>query len=204
MEKKTFPFEIVISGMSGRFPESANLEEFRDNLFNGVDMVTEDDRRWKGEMFEMPHRMGKLKELDKFDAGFFGVHGKQTNTMDPRLRILLEVVHEAVLDAGVNPTSIRGSQTGVFIGAGGEEARFIWSQTEGSSGYITTGCSMSMFANRVSFNFDFKGPSFPIDTACSSGLLALQQAVLAMRGGLCDAAIVASVHTCIEPETTLQ
>ncbi|CAG7687282.1 unnamed protein product, partial [Allacma fusca] len=113
MEKKTFPFEIVISGMSGRLPESANLEEFRHNLFNGVDMVTEDDRRWKGEMFEMPHRMGKLKELDKFDAGFFGVHGKQTNTMDPRLRILLEVVHEAVLDAGVNPTSIRGSQTDV-------------------------------------------------------------------------------------------
>ncbi|CAG7826501.1 unnamed protein product [Allacma fusca] len=103
--------EIAISGISARLPESDNLQEFQDNLFQGVDMITDDGRRWSPGLHGLPARSGKLKELDKFDATFFGVHAKQANFMDPQLRMLLELTYEAILDAGVNPTTIRGSRT---------------------------------------------------------------------------------------------
>ncbi len=93
--------DIVISGISCRLPESDNMEEFGQNLFNGVDMVTDDGRRWTPGLFGLPTRCGKLKELDKFDATFFGVHAKQANFMDPQLRILLELTYEAIVDAGM-------------------------------------------------------------------------------------------------------
>ena len=92
--------EIVISGMSGRFPESDSIDEFADNLFNHVDMITEDDRRWPIGLFGLPARAGKIRELSKFDAQFFGVHGKQADMMDPQVRMLLELTHESICDAG--------------------------------------------------------------------------------------------------------
>lgn len=92
--------DIVISGISGRFPESDNTDEFADNLLNGVDMITEDDRRWPLGLYGLPTRAGKIKDLSKFDAQFFGVHGKQANLMDPQARMLLELTYEAICDAG--------------------------------------------------------------------------------------------------------
>jgi len=119
--------ELVISGISCRLPESENMEEFSENLFNGVDMITDDGRRWTPGLFGLPARTGKLKDLDKFDATFFGVHAKQANLMDPQLRILLELTHEAITDSGINPSTIRGSRTGVFIGASASETDEAWS-----------------------------------------------------------------------------
>jgi len=107
--------ELVISGISGRLPESENMEEFGSNLFNGVDMITGDGRRWTPGLFGLPARSGKIKELDKFDATFFNVHAKQSHLMDPQLRILLELTYEAIIDAGINPSTIRGSKTGQFL-----------------------------------------------------------------------------------------
>uniref|UniRef100_A0A4X2LHQ6 Fatty acid synthase n=1 Tax=Vombatus ursinus TaxID=29139 RepID=A0A4X2LHQ6_VOMUR len=92
--------EVVIAGMAGRFPKSENLQEFWDNLIGGVDMVTDDDRRWKAGLYGLPKRSGKLKDLSKFDASFFGVHPIQAHTMDPQLRLLLEVTYEAIVDGG--------------------------------------------------------------------------------------------------------
>jgi hypothetical protein len=104
--------ELVISGISARLPEAENMEEFGTNLFNGVDMITDDGRRWTPGLFGLPTRCGKIKELDKFDATFFNVHAKQSHLMDPQLRMLLELTYEAIIDAGVNPTTVRGSRTG--------------------------------------------------------------------------------------------
>jgi fatty acid synthase len=81
-----------------------------------IDMVDDDERRWKHTNTEIPRRMGKVADLEKFDATFFGVHYKQCHTMDPQGRLLIEHAYEAILDAGVSPRSIRGSRTGVFIG----------------------------------------------------------------------------------------
>ncbi|XP_053392677.1 fatty acid synthase-like [Mercenaria mercenaria] len=197
--------EVVISGVSCRLPQSDNMEEFKENLMGGVDMVTEDDSRWKPGLYGLPKRSGKLKDLSKFDASFFGVHPKQANSMDPQLRILLEVTYEAIVDAGINPEDIRGSKTGVFIGASASESHDAWSmEVENTVGYAMTGCTRSMFANRLSYFFDFKGPSYAIDTACSSSLLALDQALHSIRSGQCDAAIVGGANLCLRPAVAVQ
>ncbi|MED6265108.1 hypothetical protein CHARACLAT_022041 [Characodon lateralis] len=197
--------EIVIAGISGRLPESDNLEEFWENLINGVDMVTEDDRRWTPGLYGLPKRNGKLKDISHFDAPFFGVHPKQANTMDPQLRLMLEVAYEAIVDGGLNPSTMRGSRTGVYIGVSGSEAGEAFSRDpEELLGYSMTGCQRAMLANRLSYFFDFKGPSITIDTACSSSLLALENAFHAIRQGHIDAALVGGVNLLLKPNTSVQ
>uniref|UniRef100_A0A1I8BMW0 Fatty acid synthase n=1 Tax=Meloidogyne hapla TaxID=6305 RepID=A0A1I8BMW0_MELHA len=170
--------EIVISGVSGRFPRS---------------------------LYGLPKRHGKLKELNKFDAQFFSVTPKQANYMDPQVRILLEVAFEAMLDAGVNPVELRGSRTGVFVGCSASETGGALTQDPDIvTGYTLTGCVRSMFSNRLSFAFDLRGPSFSVDTACSSSLLAMQLAIDAIRQEQCDAAIVAGAHLTLTPTAALQ
>ncbi|XP_053308944.1 fatty acid synthase [Spea bombifrons] len=197
--------DIVIAGIAGRLPESDNLQEFWENLIGGVDMVTEDDRRWKPGLYGLPTRNGKLKEISKFDASFFGVHPKQAHTMDPQLRLLLEVCYEAVVDGGINPSDLRGTNTGVWVGVSGSEAAEAFSRDpEELVGYSMTGCQRAMFANRISYFFDLKGPSLAIDTACSSSLLALENAYQAIHHGQCDAAIVGGVNLLLKPNTSVQ
>lgn len=197
--------DIVIAGIAGRLPESDNLQEFWENLLNGVDMVTEDDRRWKPGLYGLPLRNGKLKDISKFDASFFGVHPKQAHTMDPQLRLLLEMSYEAILDGGINPTLLRGTNTGVWVGVSGSEAGEAFSRDpEELLGYSMTGCQRAMFANRISYFFDFKGPSLAIDTACSSSLLALENAFKAIHHGECDSAIIGGVNLLCKPNTSVQ
>ncbi|XP_008826418.1 fatty acid synthase [Nannospalax galili] len=197
--------EVVIAGMSGKLPESENLQEFWDNLIGGVDMVTDDDRRWKAGLYGLPKRSGKLKDLSKFDASFFGVHPKQAHTMDPQLRLLLEVSYEAIVDGGINPASLRGTHTGVWVGVSGSEASEALSRDpETLLGYSMVGCQRAMMANRLSFFFDFKGPSLALDTACSSSLLALQNAYQAIRSGECPAALVGGINVLLKPNTSVQ
>nr|WLV27769.1 fatty acid synthase [Panonychus citri] len=168
-------------------------------------MITEDDRRWPLGLYGLPTRSGKIKDLSKFDAQFFGVHGKQANLMDPQARMLLELTYEALADAGVNPHSLRGTRTGVYVGASVSEVEEGLAQDVSKvSGYALTGCSRSMFANRISYTFDFQGPSYAIDTACSSSFLAFQQALLGLRSGQCDQAIVGGVSICLRPVSALQ
>lgn len=197
--------DIVVAGISGRFPESNNIEEFWENLINGVDMVTEDDRRWKPGLYGLPHRNGKLKDLGHFDATFFGVHPKQAHTMDPQLRLLLEISYEAILDGGIIPMEMRGSRTGVYIGVSGSEAGEAFSKDpEELLGYSMTGCQRAMLANRLSYFFNFNGPSTTIDTACSSSLLALENAFHDLRSGHCDSALVGGVNLLLKPNTSVQ
>uniref|UniRef100_A0AAN0MN29 Fatty acid synthase n=1 Tax=Bubalus bubalis TaxID=89462 RepID=A0AAN0MN29_BUBBU len=197
--------QVVITGMSGKLPESENLEEFWANLIGGVDMVTDDDRRWKAGLYGLPRRSGKLIDLSRFDASFFGVHPKQAHNMDPQLRLLLEVTYEAIVDAGINPASIRGTNTGVWVGVSGSEASEALSRDpETLVGYSMVGCQRAMLANRLSFFFDFKGPSITLDTACSSSLLALQRAYQAIQRGECAMAIVGGVNILLKPNTSVQ
>lgn len=108
--------EVVISGISGRFPNSANIAEFAYNLYNKIDMVDDLETRWKHIDPEIPKNLGKTVNLNKFDASFFSVNNRQAYFMDPQCRCLLEHSYEAILDAGINPKLLRGSRTGVFIG----------------------------------------------------------------------------------------
>ena len=132
--------KIVISGISGRFPNSNNMREFSDNLYNKVDMVNDDERRWRHTNVSIPKRSGKINHLEKFDATFFGIPNKQAQTMDPQGRLTLEHAYEAVLDAGINPRSLRGSRTGVFIGCCFNESEHnVYSLKNSSGGTGLTG-----------------------------------------------------------------
>uniref|UniRef100_A0A1I8NSS5 Fatty acid synthase n=1 Tax=Stomoxys calcitrans TaxID=35570 RepID=A0A1I8NSS5_STOCA len=199
--------DIAITGFSGRLPESSNIEEFKQNLFEGVDMVNDDPRRWEKGLYGLPERMGKIKDddLEHFDQQFFSVHQKQAECMDPQMRMLLECTYEAIIDAGVNPSEIRGSRTGVYVGVSSSETEQYWmADPERVNGYGLTGCARAMFPNRVSFTFDFKGPSYSVDTACSSSLYAMEQAFSDMRAGKCDSAIVAGLGVLLKPTMSLQ
>ncbi|XP_063877296.1 fatty acid synthase-like isoform X1 [Scylla paramamosain] len=196
---------VVVSGMSGRFPESASVDEFAHNLYSGIDMVTEDDRRWTPGVHGLPKRSGKLPDLAHFDSSFFSVSPRQAHAMDPQLRILLELTYEAIVDAGYNPSELRGRRIGVYVGVSSSESEEAWTADPANvSGYALTGCCRAMFANRISFTFDFKGPSFAIDTACSSSMVALQEAWAAVSGDEVEAAIVAGTNLTLKPQNSMQ
>lgn len=113
---------------TGRFPESENIDELKEKLFNGVDLITADDRRWPKGMWGNPERMGKLVSIEKLDATFFGISAKQAHVMDPQSRILLEAAYECIIDAGYNPVEVRGSNTGVYIGVSESETMALLMQ----------------------------------------------------------------------------
>ena len=107
---------IVISGISGRFPESNNIQEFWENLLKGEAMNSVDDSRWPVGLLALPPKSGKIPDVSKFDNEFFGFSDQEANWMDPQTRKLHETVYEAILDSGNDPDHFSGSKTGVYIG----------------------------------------------------------------------------------------
>lgn len=192
--------ELVIAGLSGRYPESDNVTEFKENLLNKVNMVTVDNRRWEPGYWNLPPYMGKIKDLTKFDAEFFGIHSKAAESTDPQLRLLLEVAYEAIVDAGESLTSMKGTRTGVYIGVTGSEAEHAWMGR--SNEYVITGVPHTIIPNRISFFFDLRGPSCAYDTACSTSIVTMEAACLHMRSGVIDQAIVGAVNLIMRPHTT--
>ena len=118
--------EVVITGISGRFPDCDNVNELKEKLLNKVDLVTDNYSRWKIDHEEIPRDGGKVPRLFKFDALFFGVHYKQARTMDAMCRMLLEHAYEAIIDAGVTPKQIRGTNTGVVVAVCVSESEKTW------------------------------------------------------------------------------
>lgn len=153
---------------------------------------------------QVPKMLGKISNLEKFDATFFGIHSKQADVMDPQSRLLLEHTYEAIIDAGVNPKNLRGTKTGVFIGATYSESEKTWLYEEQDSGFGLAGVSRAMFCNRISHWLDLTGPSFTIDAACSSSLTAVEQAYRSIKDGYCEAAIVGGSTICLQPYMSMQ
>ncbi|XP_055642546.1 fatty acid synthase-like [Toxorhynchites rutilus septentrionalis] len=196
---------VVLAGISGRFPQTDNMRDFARNLYEKRDLVDDRELRWKHIMPDVPKRTGKVNNLDRFDWEFFGVDRLQRDTMDPQQRMLIEHTYEAILDAGVNPESIRGSRTGVFCGICFSETEVrMYYKACPPDGLGLLGCAKSQMANRVSYMMDFKGPSFVVDTACSSSMYALDIAYRSMMNGECDAAIVMGCNLTLHPYITYQ
>nr|XP_037286078.1 fatty acid synthase-like [Rhipicephalus microplus] len=191
---------IVISGFSAYFPQADHLVEFKEKLYAGVDMVTEDDLRWPPGHLGLPTRHGKIRDLSRFDAQFFSTHPKQAQLLDPQIRLLLETSYEAIVDAGYDPESLRGRPIGVFIGVSTSETSDAWrANAQRADAYGLLASCHALFANRISYALDFHGPSMAVDTACSSTMTALHEAVLALRSGRCEAAIVGGSNITLEP-----
>ncbi|XP_044764314.1 fatty acid synthase-like [Coccinella septempunctata] len=197
--------EVCITGLSGVFPNSRNVHEFRDNLMNKIDMVDGDFRRWRPFHPEIPQRTGKVYDVEKFDAGFFGIHHKQAQSMDPMMRIFLEKAIEAIYDAGLNPSELEGTNTGVFIGCCFAESEAYWFYNElEPNNFAITGCTRSMIARRLAYYLKLKGISHVTDTACSSSSYAVENAYRAIRTGQCDMAIVGGTNLTLHPFVSLQ
>ncbi|KAJ8030667.1 Fatty acid synthase [Holothuria leucospilota] len=145
-----------------------------------------------------------LKTLSTFDASFFGMLPVEANTTDPQLRILLEVAYEAIVDGGFNPRELKGSNTGVYIGSSYADANIVFCQgLDAEGGSALTGLVPALIANRLSYFFDFKGPSYTSDAACATGLLVLEMAFKDVLNGKCDYALVGAVNITIRPQMTM-
>ncbi|KAI1292281.1 Fatty acid synthase [Halotydeus destructor] len=190
--------QVVISGISGRYPQSDNLEELKNNLFAGVDMVTADDSRWPIGLFNLPSRNGKIKSMDKFDNEFFDIPKNKTDLVDPQERILLELTYEAMLDAGVDPKSLKGTKTGVYLGQCFVETHEDFDDPQRAPEM------MRQSVTRIANHFEFKGPILLVDTACGSSLSAFNEAFLAIRYGICDQAVVCGSNTLFRPRVSMQ
>lgn len=147
----------------------------------------------KAYFLEQDHRV--------FDASFFNITPREAEAIDPQQRMLLEVVYEALESAGFTLQQHAGTKVGVFAGLMTGDYDTLSQRDElHTSQYYATGNARSILSNRLSYFFDFRGPSMTIDTACSSSLVALHQAVLSLRSGECDMACVAGANLILTPE----
>ncbi|KYM96882.1 Fatty acid synthase [Cyphomyrmex costatus] len=200
--------EIVISGIAGRFPNSDNMNQLRENLFNKIDLVI-DHNRWEKEHMKfsekLSFRMGTVNNIQKFDADFFGLSFEQAHALIPETRMLLEHSYEAVIDAGINPKQLRGKNTAVIVGMSTiDTQKKLLCENDQLGGLNIVGCSKSTVANMISYCLDLKGPSQAVDTACSSGLYAIALGYHYIISGKCEDAIIGTANLCFNPFISLQ
>ncbi|MFY2558579.1 amino acid adenylation domain-containing protein [Corallococcus terminator] len=202
---------IAIIGMSGKMPRSPSLEQFWKNLEEGRHLIrVVPGDRWDWREFHGDSKQGRnksvskwggfLDEVDKFDAPFFGIPAEEARLMDPQQRLFLETVWGAIENAGYDPSSLSGSQTGLYVGVTNRDyTDVVESASEGVRSAATFGNAHAFLANRVSFLLNLHGPSEPVDTLCSSSLVAIHKAVEDLRRGLCELAIVGGVSVIASP-----
>ncbi|WP_202819176.1 type I polyketide synthase [Actinosynnema sp. ALI-1.44] len=200
---------IAIVGMGCRFPGGVTgPEQLWDLLATGTDAVGgfPADRGWEvfeeefGQRQAYRRQGGFVYDMADFDAGFFGISPREALAMDPQQRLLLETSWEAIERAGIDPKSLHGSATGVFVGA--SHAGYDTSlPTDDRSldGYRLIGTVSAVASGRISYCLGLTGPAVTVDTACSSSLVAMHQAMLALRSGECSMALAGGVAVMISP-----
>lgn len=201
---------LAIIGIGCRFPGGGDSPaSFWARLLEGRDAITDvPSERWNHDLFHdqrsalpahtVAGQAGFVKDIDRFDPQFFGISPREAAAMDPQHRLLMEVAWEAVDDAGLNKTELWGREAGVFVGISTRDyngMQDIWSLPTHSS----TGQAQSIAANRISYFFNFLGPSVAIDTACSSSLVALHAARQSLAEGECELALVGGVNALLDP-----
>ncbi len=205
--------DIAIVGRACRLPGAASIADLWAMLAAGrcaVTTIPED--RWSLERLIHPRgpergrtytwAAGTLDDIWGFDPAAFGLSPREAEQMDPQQRLLLEVAWEALEDAGIRPSKIAGTDTGVFIGASAlDHANLRILDIAAADAYMMTGNTLSIVSNRISYIFDLHGPSFTVDTACSSALVALNEAVVSLRSGRIDTAIVGGVNILASPHS---
>ncbi len=202
---------IAVIGMACRFPGANHLTAFWQMLCNGVDAISEiPPDRWPKDAFYDPDPSapgksvsywgGFLDSVDQFDPFFFGISPIEAKSMDPQQRLLLDLSYDALDDAGQAKEQLDGSRTGVFVGiCVNEYSTFQFSDPALITGHSATGSALSIAANRISYHYNFNGPSIAIDTACSSSLTAVYLACRSLKNGDCDMALAGGVNIILSP-----
>lgn len=206
---------IAIIGMAGRLPQAENLNEFWENLYSGKDTITEIPRqRWNwqdyyGKVEDKPNATlakwgGFIRGVDEFDAPFFNLSLTEAEWIDPQHRMFLQTTWETIEDAGYRASDLSGRDISVFVGVSTQDYRkHLELSGQEVSPLVSTGMAVSMLANRVSYFFNFKGPSDITDTACSSSFMALHRAVRSIREDGCEMAIAGGVNLILTPDSMI-
>jgi acyl transferase domain-containing protein/acyl carrier protein len=216
-EKATGALDIAIIGLSGRYPQARNLQEFWKNLRDGKDCITEIPKeRWDHSLYfdEDKNTPGKtyskwggfIDDVDKFDPLFFKISPREAEFIDPQERLFLECVFETLEDAGYTRESLgqhRDFGAGVFVGVMYEEYQLYGAQETIQGRPVALWGSPSSIANRVSYFCNFHGPSMAVDTMCSSSLTAIDVACQNLQRGGCEIAIAGGVNISIHPNKYL-
>jgi thioesterase domain-containing protein/3-oxoacyl-(acyl-carrier-protein) synthase/acyl carrier protein/ubiquinone/menaquinone biosynthesis C-methylase UbiE len=204
--------DIAIIGLAGRYPGAGNIKEFRENLKNGMDCITEIPKdRWDHSLYfdEEKGKAGKtyckwggfIDDVDRFDPLFFNISPAEAKIMDPQERLFLECVWNLLEGAGYTRESLQNKyngKVGVFAGAMYQPYHAFDSDIITESALSLSG--FSSIANRVSYFFDFQGPSVATDTMCSSAAISIHHACESLKNGDCRAAIAGGVNLTIHPK----
>jgi acyl transferase domain-containing protein len=202
---------VAIIGLACRMPGADSSDELWTLLTEGRDAVRDvPSERWSVEEWYDPdpaeagkiatRRGGFLRHIDGFDPGFFGISPSEARHMDPQQRLMLELTWEALADAGIPPSSLRGRSVGVFVGAMWTEYAALLGADPGQLGqHSATGGDTSIISARISYTLGLTGPSITVNTACSSSLVALHQARRSLAAGECDLALAGGVSLMTTP-----
>ncbi|MEU7804818.1 beta-ketoacyl synthase N-terminal-like domain-containing protein, partial [Micromonospora arborensis] len=205
---------IAIVSMACRYPGGVTSpEDFWDLLSSNGDAISgiPAERNWQQLLNGSRGHIrggGFLHDAGDFDAGFFGISPREALAMDPQQRLLLEVTWETLERAGIDPTSLRGSLTGVFAGVMYHDYASLLTpgaeESEALAGYVGNGSAGSVATGRVAYTFGFEGPAVTVDTACSSSLVAMHLAAQALRQGECTLALAGGVTVMATPGAFLE
>jgi glutamate-1-semialdehyde aminotransferase/3-oxoacyl-(acyl-carrier-protein) synthase len=204
--------DVAVIGMSGRFPDAENVDEFWENLKAGRHSIREVlGDRWDADAFydpdpQKPNRSyskwgGFLSDIDRFDPSFFKISPREAELMDPQQRLFLQESWAALEDAGYSPPDLTGKRCGVFVGSvAGDYLNQIREKKLSPEGHFFLGNVSSVLASRVAYHLNFTGPAVSLDTACSSSLVAVHMAAESIRLGDCELALAGGVMIFTTPE----
>ncbi|MGL6236026.1 MAG: polyketide synthase Pks13 [Segniliparus sp.] len=203
--------DVAVVGVSTRFPGGASSPaEMWDLLLEGRDATSErPEDRWDeftsepriaDMLSKIPTRGGYLDDVKSFDCEFFSISPTEAVMIDPQQRLAMELTWEALENARIPASELKGKDVGVFLGSSTNDYTFVvLADPSKTHPYAITGTATSVIAGRVSYYFDFHGPAISLDTACSSALVAVHQAVRSLRSGESSVAIAGGVNMLLTP-----